>query len=186
VITVPNALTLLRLIAVPFFIFASWRGMYVLAFILFVSAALTYLIDGFVARRFNQRSRIGAILDPAADKIMMVAGYLFYTLNGAVPFRIPVWLTFVIFIRDFMIMAFAWLLYTRAHVKRFPPSWAGKTSTLLQAITLGFVIGVSSFVPQLRPVAEILFRVALLITLYSSWDYMRRADHLLDRPGATA
>ena len=185
-VTIPNILTLLRLIAVPFFIWASSRGMYVLAFVLFVSAALTDLIDGFVARRFNQRSRIGAILDPAADKIMMVAGYLFYTLSDDVPFRIPVWLTFVIFVRDFLIIAFAYLLYTRVHVTRFPPSWAGKTSTLLQAITLGFVIGVNSFVPAMRPVAEILFRVALLITLYSAGDYMRRADRLLDQAGARA
>ena len=185
-ITVPNLLTLLRLIAVPFFIVTSYHGMYVLAFVLFVSAALTDVIDGFVARAFDQRSRIGAILDPAADKIMMVAGYLFYTLNESVPFRIPVWLTFVIFIRDFLIIGFAYLLYTRVHVKRFPPSWAGKISTLLQAITLGFVIGVNSFTPRLREVAEILFRVALLITLYSSWDYLRRADRLLDRAGARA
>lgn len=185
-ITVPNALTLLRLIAVPFFLFASYRGMYVLAFVLFVSAALTDLIDGFVARAFNQRSRLGAILDPAADKVIMVAGYLFYTFFGAVPFRIPVWLTFVIFVRDFMIIVFAWLLYTRVHVERFPPSLAGKTSTLLQAVTLAFVIAVSSFLPQLRQATEILFRVALLITLYSSWDYLRRAERWLDRQRARA
>ena len=179
-ITVPNILTLLRLIAVPFFIFASYRGMYVLACVLFVSAALTDMIDGIVARAFNQRSRLGAILDPAADKVMMVTGYLFYTLSRRVPAPIPVWLTFVIFVRDFLIIAFAYLLYTRVHVKRFPPSWAGKTSTLLQAVTLGFAIGVNSFVPGLEPVAELLYRAALLVTLYSSWDYLRRGRLLLD------
>src|SRR5207253_6023829 len=67
-LTVPNALTLLRLAIVPVFLVASFRGDFTLAFILFVSAAATDVIDGFVARRFNQRSRLGAVLDPAADK----------------------------------------------------------------------------------------------------------------------
>src|SRR5438874_6938143 len=137
-LTVPNALTLLRLFLVPFFLIASIRGMFTTAFIIFVSAAVTDIFDGMIARRFNQRSRLGAILDPAADKTMLVCGYLFYTLYGNVPHvRIPAWLTFTVFIRDFMIILFAYLLWTRVKVKRFPPSWAGKLSTVLQATALG-------------------------------------------------
>src|SRR5947207_11892251 len=112
--TIPNVLTILSLIAVPAFIFASLRGHFTLAFILFVSAAFTDMFDGMIARRFNQRSRLGAILDPAADKIMLVCGYLFYTLDDNVPLvHIPGWLTFTVFIRDFMIALFAYLLWTR-------------------------------------------------------------------------
>src|ERR1044071_8291656 len=139
--TIPNVLTILRLIAVPIFIFASLRGHFVAAFILFVGAALTDMFDGMIARRFNQRSRLGAILDPAADKTMLVCGYLFYTLYDTMPLvRIPGWLTFAVFIRDFLIALFAYLLWTRLNVKRFPPSWAGKTSTVVQAIALGTTI----------------------------------------------
>ena len=186
-LTIPNLLTLLRLLAVPVFIFASLRGEFMLAFVLFVGAALTDMFDGMIARRFNQRSRLGAILDPAADKTMMVCGYFFYTVTNKLPVvALPVWLTFVVFVRDFLIICFAYLLYTRVHVKRFPPSWAGKASTVLQAGTLATVIAVNAFLPRLLPFAEILFRVALLVTLYSSWDYLRRGRRLLEEGFARA
>ncbi|HEX3579371.1 MAG TPA: CDP-alcohol phosphatidyltransferase family protein, partial [Thermoanaerobaculia bacterium] len=84
-LTIPNALTLLRLFAVPVFIYASFRGEYRIAFFIFAGAAVTDFLDGVIARRFNQRSRLGAILDPAADKTMMVCGYLFYTLRDGLP-----------------------------------------------------------------------------------------------------
>jgi phosphatidylglycerophosphate synthase len=134
-----------------------------------------------IARRFNQRSRLGAVLDPAADKTMMVAGYLFYTLRRGLPLvTIPAWLTFTVFIRDFLIISFAYLLYTRVRVTRFPPSVAGKVSTVVQASTLGTVIGVNAFVPQLLWLAQLLFEVTAVMTLISGWDYMRRAERMLD------
>lgn len=190
ILNIPNTLTLIRLLLVPVFIVASMRGWYTAAFVLFITAALTDIFDGIIARRFNMRSRIGAVLDPAADKTMMISGYLFYTLRDGLPVvRIPGWLTFVVFIRDILIVIFAYLLYTRVQVKRFPPSWLGKMSTVLQAGTLGTVIGVNSFVPQLLWLAELLFRVALVVTLYSGWDYLRRAERMLHhdilRPAAS-
>ena len=181
-LTVPNALTLLRLFAVPVFLFASFRGEYRLAFFIFVAAAFTDVLDGLIARRFNQRSRLGAILDPAADKTMMIGGYLFFTLRQGLPLGIPAWLTFTVFIRDFMIITFAYLLYTRIHVRRFPPSWAGKVSTVLQAVTLGAAIEVNAFGPALLPFLEILFRIALLATLFSAWDYLRKGKAMIAVP----
>jgi cardiolipin synthase len=177
--TIPNILTLLRLLLIPVFLLASFRGMFLAALIVFVTAALTDILDGLIARRLNQRSRLGAILDPAADKTMLVCGYLYYTLAGNVGVRIPGWLTFVVFIRDFWIAIFAYLLYTRVQVKRFPPSWAGKTSTVLQAVTLGTVIAVNGFAPRLVLFAELLFRLVLLITLFSAADYLRRGKRML-------
>ena len=176
--TIPNLLTLLRLFLVPFFLIASMRGAFTAAFVIFVSAAFTDVFDGMIARRFNQRSRLGAILDPAADKTMMVCGYIYFTLGRMPVVVIPGWLTFVVFIRDFLIMIFAYLLYTRVHVSRFPPSWAGKASTMLQAITLATTIAVNGFLPSFFPVLQVLFRVALVFTLFSSWDYLRRGERL--------
>src|SRR6266496_4225887 len=117
-LTVPNILTLLRLLAVPVFIMASFRGHYTLAFVLFVSAAVTDILDGAIARRFNQRSRLGALFDPAADETMMITGYVYYTLGYGLPVTIRIWLTFTVFMRDFLILSFAYLLYTRVRVKR--------------------------------------------------------------------
>jgi cardiolipin synthase len=186
-LTIPNILTLIRLIAVPVFLYASMRGELQLAFVLFVGAAFTDVFDGMIARRFNQRSRLGAVLDPAADKTMMICGFLFYTLYDHIPVvRIPEWLTFTVFIRDFLIVFFAYLLYTRVNVQRFPPSWAGKTSTVLQAATLGAVIGVNAFAPRLLWPVELMFRISLLATLYSSWDYLRRGRRMLEDGAAAA
>jgi len=178
-LNIPNALTLLRLLMIPIFLAASMRGMFLAAFVLFVTAAVTDIFDGMIARRFNQKSRLGAILDPAADKTMMICGYLYYTLGTNVGERIPSWLTFTVFARDFLIIMFAYLLYTRVRVKRFPPSAAGKISTLLQACTLGTVIGVNAFAPGMVWLAELMFRLALLLTLISGGDYIRRAKRML-------
>jgi cardiolipin synthase (CMP-forming) len=180
-LTIPNLITLLRLFLVPCFIWASIEGSYTVACSIFVFAAVTDILDGAIARRLNQRSRLGALLDPAADKLLMVSGYLFYTLSRSLPkVAIPQWLTFTVFVRDFLIVLFAYLLYTRVNVKKFPPSVAGKTSTVMQAITLGVVVGVNSFLPSWLPFAQFMFRAALLMTLYSAFDYIRRAGRMLD------
>jgi cardiolipin synthase (CMP-forming) len=177
--TIPNLLTLLRLLLVPIFLIVSVRGMFLAAFILFLTAAVTDILDGVIARRLNQRSRLGAVLDPAADKAMMVGGFLLYTLSASVPVRIPGWLTFVVLVRDFLIILFAYLLYTRVQITRFPPSWAGKASTVLQAAALAATIAVNAFAPVLLRLTELLFRAALLMTLVSAWDYIRRGKRML-------
>lgn len=177
---IPNILTILRLFLVPCFLVASMRGMYVTAFVIFVSAAVTDALDGMIARRLNVRSRMGAILDPAADKILMVCGFVYYTFADNLPVvRIPGWLTYTVFIRDFLIVFFVYLLWTRVRIQRFPPSMGGKFSTTLQATTMATAIGVNAFVPQLQPVVELLFRASVVITLASGWGYLRRAALLL-------
>jgi cardiolipin synthase (CMP-forming) len=154
--------------------------MYLAAFVIFVSAAITDVLDGMIARRLNQRSRIGALLDPAADKTLMVCGFVYYTFADRLPLaRIPGWLTFTVFIRDFLIALFAYLLYTRVQIKKFPPSIAGKASTVTQAVTLAAVIAANGFWPDIRGFAELLFRVSLVLTLFSGWDYLRRSEKLL-------
>jgi cardiolipin synthase len=183
---VPNILTLIRLILVPCFLAASMQRMYVAAFVIFVTAAVTDILDGALARRFNVRSRLGAILDPAADKTLMVCGFIYYTFAARLTVVIPGWLTFAVFIRDAFIALFAYLMYTRIHIKRFPPSVPGKISTLLQAITLAAVIGANGFAPGLLGLARIMFRLSLAMTLFAGWGYMRRASEMLETEGAVA
>lgn len=176
---IPNILTFARLLLVPCFIAVSFRGMYATAFVLFVTAAVTDILDGMLARRWNVRSKLGAFLDPAADKTLMVSGFLYYTLATLPVVGIPPWLTFTVFIRDVLIVFFVYLMYTRVHLTRFPPSVAGKTSTVLQAVTLAAAIGGNAFSPLLAQLATLLFRVSLVVTLYSGWDYMRRAARVV-------
>jgi cardiolipin synthase len=176
----PNLLTILRLVLVPCFLGASMQEMYTVAFAIFVTAAVTDILDGALARRLNVRSRVGALLDPAADKTLMICGFLYYTFAARVPLvRIPGWLTFTVFIRDFLILFFAYLMYTRIQITRFPPSVPGKISTLLQAVTLAAAIAVNGPLPMLLPFARVLFRASMLVTLFSGWHYLRRASKLL-------
>lgn len=177
----PNILTVMRLLLVPCFLGASIEGMYRTAFTIFVTAAVTDVLDGMIARRLDVRTRLGALLDPAADKTLMVCGFLYYTLASDLPLRsIPAWMTFTVFIRDVLIVFFAYLLYTRVHITRFPPSVAGKASTVLQAVTLAATVAVNGFLPVLARFVDVLFPVSLIVTLYSGWDYMRRAEKTLD------
>jgi cardiolipin synthase len=183
---IPNILTSLRLLLVPCFLGASMQRMYAVAFVIFVTAAVTDILDGWLARRWNVKSKFGALFDPAADKTLMVCGFLYYTFASELPRgAIPGWLTFTVFIRDFLIAFFAYLMYTRIRITRFPPSILGKASTVLQAVTLACVIAVNGFWPQLAPLAEVLFRVSLVTTLASGWGYMYRASRLLENDGLT-
>jgi cardiolipin synthase (CMP-forming) len=178
--TIPNILTMGRLLLVPCFLFASMKGMYTTAFVIFVSAAVTDILDGMIARRWNLRSRLGALLDPAADKTLMVCGFVYYTFADRLPVaNIPGWLTFTVFIRDFLIAFFAYLMYTRIQISKFPPTVFGKASTVLQAVTLAAVIAANAFAPGLQTLAEVLFRVSLVLTLFSGWHYLRRAERML-------
>jgi cardiolipin synthase len=175
----PNILTVARFVLVPCFLLASMQHRYAIALVIFVTAAVTDILDGMIARRMNLKSRLGALLDPAADKTLMVCGFLYYTFADGLRMAIPGWLTFAVFIRDFLIVFTAYLMWTRVQVTRFPPSVAGKASTVLQAITLAVVVAVNAFLPQLAWAVEVLFRISLLVTLFSGWGYLRRAAVLL-------
>jgi cardiolipin synthase len=172
---------------VPFFVAASMRHLYLTAFVIFVSAAVTDFFDGLLARKLNVKSRLGALLDPAADKTLMVCGFLYYTFASPLPrIAIPGWLTFTVFIRDVLIVLFAYLMYTRVHIKRFPPSILGKASTVLQAVTLACVIAANASATWIVTTTEILFRLSMLITVASGWGYLRRAALLIEDEAAPA
>jgi cardiolipin synthase len=179
--TVPNVLSLIRLALIPLFVWLSLEGRFTAAFFLFVGTALTDALDGWIARRFNQRSRLGTYLDPAADKMMLVTTYVVYTIPSVADPGLPFWLTFTVFIRDFTMVIFAYLLYTRIHVKRFPPNVAGKVSTIVQVVALAATIAANMFLaPIAAPLLWTFHRAALLMTLISGFLYIRKWDAVLD------
>jgi len=180
-LTVPNALTVLRLVAIPFFVVATLDGRYNLAFAIFVGAGVTDAFDGYIARKLNQKSFLGAFLDPAADKIMMFSAYILYTFRMVIEHRIPMWLTLTIFMRDILIVFFAYMLYTRIQIRRFQPSLAGKISTICQVTVVAGVIAANGVVRVIAdPLLPILIPAALIATLLSGFDYLRKARFILD------
>lgn len=133
---VPNALTLLRVFMVPAFVLAVVDERFALALALFGVAAVTDGLDGFIATRFNQCTEVGAYLDPVADKILLVAGYLVLTWKGHVGF----WLTTLVVSRDILIVGGAILYQMVTNALRMEPLWISKVNTLVQLIYLGCVL----------------------------------------------
>ena len=164
----PNLLTLLRLASVPFVVerilACDSRG----ALALFFLAAATDALDGLIARRFGQSSRLGAYLDPITDKIFLSATYL--ALAAAA--RVPWWLVALIFGRDLMIVCGAAVVYWRTGRRDFPPSVWGKASTFFQ-VALPVAI-------LLESRAEVVLLCAVVaLTTWSGIDYIRRGRAML-------
>ena len=101
--TIPNLITIFRLVLVPLVILAILQGAWLAAFVMFVIAGVSDGVDGYIARRFDMRSEFGAMIDPLADKALLIT--LFVTL--AVVGEIPTWIAVLVVFRDAMIvMAF--------------------------------------------------------------------------------
>jgi len=138
--TLANILTILRLIMIPFFVMAVIYGHADGAFYIFIVAGITDGLDGFIARFFNQKSVLGAFLDPMADKLLITSAFIVMAIpEPGIPYPIPVWLPILIISRDVLIVLLAAVLNMTFNVKHFPPSWAGKTTTFFQ---IAFIVGV--------------------------------------------
>jgi cardiolipin synthase len=141
VVTLPNALTLMRILAVPFFAIAVWYGQMPEACMLFVGAGLTDALDGYLARRFNQKTELGALLDPAADKLLITTALILLAFpKGCLVARIPPWVTILAISRDAVISLVALLTYDHLHSSRFRPSRLGKLTTLLELVAISLAL----------------------------------------------
>jgi cardiolipin synthase (CMP-forming) len=176
--TLPNALTLLRILLVPGIVASILSGQHALALVLFFSAAITDCLDGMLARRLNQLSRFGARLDPIADKLLMGATFLALAWTGAVPW----WLVAVVFGRDAGILLGAVLLMRVTPVRDFPPSFWGKASTFTQIATVVCWMVQNAYSTALTyGVAAFMLWPCAVMTLWSGVHYAWRAMKLARR-----
>lgn len=141
VFTIPNLLSVFRILLVPIFLWSVLNGRSWEAFLIFFIAGLTDLLDGFTARVWHQRSKLGTVLDPAGDKLLMAASYVVLTLpQVAGPNHIPLWLTVIVFARDLLIVAGAFIAFLSWHQGAFTPSILGKITTGCQVGTVFLVL----------------------------------------------
>jgi len=136
-VNLPNCLTLLRLVMAPFIVEAILSGRAGLALTLFVAAAWTDILDGMAARHFHAGTKVGAYLDPIADKCLLSG--VFLALAAAR--RIPWWVVYIIFGRDLYILLAALVMMQFTPIRNFPPSVWGKLSTFAQIVTVGVWMG---------------------------------------------
>lgn len=177
-ITLPNALTLLRILAIPFFAIAVWYGHHWHACILFAAAGFTDLLDGLIARTFNQRSDLGAILDPAADKLLMTTAFILMawrTQGMTAP--IPVWVAILAIMRDLVISFYAFASVDRLSDSKFHPSLLGKLSTAMQliAVSLGLLFNAIGYRPWMDPLLPEMYYAVAALVLASGIHYFMRA-----------
>jgi cardiolipin synthase len=146
VLTLANCLTVLRLILIPVFVTTIYYQRFLWALAIFFAAAVTDGLDGLVARSLNQKTQLGAILDPMADKLLLVTAFIVlslprFTLTPPIPF----WLTVTVISRDVFIVLGALVINIVTGFSRFRPSVPGKINTLVQLVTVIFFLCANAF-----------------------------------------
>ena len=171
-LTAANFVTLLRLILAPIVAADILHGHYGRAIILTFAAGFTDVIDGYLARRFGDTTKVGAYFDPIADKIMLSLIYIALGAAGAMPW----WMVAIVFGRDILIllMSLYGLLFTA--VRQFPPSVWGKLSTFFQIAAALVVMGDQDAIPV--PVTLAL-SLMVMTTVWSGVHYAWRGITLL-------
>jgi cardiolipin synthase len=168
-LTIPNLITLFRIILTPLFIIFLIQGNYRKALVVFILAGVSDLADGLIARTWHQKSRLGSYLDPLADKLLMAASFVTLSIYH----QIPSWLTVVVLSRD-VILAVGVVIFRLADIPLVVrPSLAGKWTTTFQLVTVGFVLlnKIWAFPPLVLPV---FFYVTGALTTISGLQYFYR------------
>jgi cardiolipin synthase len=170
----PNYITLARIVMVPFFIGLMIYHHYRIAVVVFLVACATDALDGMIARLKNQKTDLGAFLDPIADKLLIVSAFVTLVLRGI----LPVWLVMVVVSRDVILVLGSIVIYYTGHEFKARPSVIGKATTFLQllVVTLSLILkiyGIKS------PLMDILSWTAAGFTIASGVQYIARGTRIV-------
>jgi len=146
--TTANKVTILRMLLIPFFVVEALYYVKTgneifrfLATLAFATAAICDGVDGYIARHYNQRSELGAILDPIADKLLLVSGIVLFTFDNSPHFgSIPLWLTGTIIGRDLIILIGYGVIHATIGKVKVRPHFIGKIATVLQMICVIWIL----------------------------------------------
>jgi cardiolipin synthase len=166
--TVPNQITLLRLGFLPFFLILISYEHYRWALLVQVLAGLSDGIDGLLARSLNQRSSLGAVLDPIADKLLLSSSFLILAFKQ----KLAWWLTILVLSRDVLLLVVAAVIILIAGYRPFPPSVLGKFTTAFQII-LVFAVVLAAAYPDayLAILNRFLIYIVAALTVISGFHY---------------
>jgi cardiolipin synthase len=162
----PNLLSAARLLLAPYIFWLMWHREYGAVLVWFLLSGITDGVDGWIARRWNAQSRLGAMLDPIGDKLLLSGSFLVLAIDGAM----EKWLAILVF-------AAGVLLRSKKKVE-FPPSWWGKSSTVAQICYIVALVGhLGGFLPVILP--EIGKWCVVAFLAISSVDYARQGRKML-------
>jgi cardiolipin synthase (CMP-forming) len=145
ILTIPNLLSFLRMALIPVFASLLFYGRYEWALFVFFFAGVSDGFDGYIARRFNQSSSLGTIIDPIADKLLMTTAFIILSLPHVLPetnkhFPVPFWVTAAVIGRDVLIIVVAMAIFIMTGFRGFKPSIWGKISTFVQISAIGIIL----------------------------------------------
>lgn len=164
----PNTITVIRMLLVPVLVCLLLRGAFGGALWLFLAAGISDVLDGFIARRFNLGTRLGAILDPLADKLLVVSSVIVLARLG----HLPWWLALAIVGRDLLIVSGAIAFDFRSGRLEMAPSVPGKLNTFVQLALIFLVIGQAAELVQAARWLPALCGLAFLTTVVSGAHYV--------------
>jgi len=175
IFTVANQLTLLRMALTPVLVVLVISKEPIWAFVVFLVAGITDLLDGYIARHGHQRTKLGAMLDPVADKLMLGSSFVCLTWTSDLYLRIPVWLTIITLSRDVIIVASVAVVNLTLGHRVFQPSLLGKLCTASQVFTAGLVLFINCLSEAPREVSYI-FVITAALTVASALHYVYTAS----------
>jgi cardiolipin synthase len=168
-LSIPNLITLARILLVPVVVWAIASNQMLFAFLLFAAAGVSDAVDGFLAKRFGMASELGRYLDPLADKVLIVSIYVSLGVTDA----LPRWLVILVVSRDLLIVGgviFSWLIDKPVSVRPHPVS---KLNTAAQLLLVGLVLGALGFGFDAGWALIITMSVVATLTLASVGVYVR-------------
>jgi len=160
---------------VPLTIWLIFGERYGTAFWVFVGAGLSDALDGYLAKRFDRRTWIGAVLDPAADKAMLAGVYVSLGLAG----QLPLWLIALVVLRDFLIILGFFLIHAGAVPKQLDPLYISKVNTLVQITLVGLVLARLGLGIETGPETWLLIGATASTTVLSGVFYLVRWARVL-------
>jgi cardiolipin synthase len=169
-LSIPNLITLARILLVPVVIWAIAIGRMDIAFLLFLAAAISDLIDGYLAKSFGMATELGAYLDPLADKVMIVSIYVTLGVTGI----IPIWIVILVASRDFMIVGailLSWLVDRPVAIR---PHMVSKLNTAAQVAFAGLVLAARGFEFGAEPMLTLVMALVAVLTLLSVGLYLQK------------
>jgi cardiolipin synthase (CMP-forming) len=166
-VNIPNSLTLGRIILVPLVVWLIITHETFAAFLLFLAAGLSDAADGFLAKRYNWRSELGAYLDPIADKALLVSIYVTLGLAG----HLPVWLVIAVVSRDILIVGAVVLSWMLSRPLTMQPLLISKANTFAQIVLAGLILAELGLGLGLDPLVQLLIWVTGALTILSAAAY---------------
>jgi cardiolipin synthase len=180
VLTIANQLTLLRMLLIPAFVILVVYGHLGWALTVFVTAGITDALDGLIARRAGQKTSLGAWLDPAADKLLLVTTFVVLTLpNLGLTNRLPIWLTVLIISRDVVIVLTVAVVNLAIGPRTFRPSVFGKVATATYIVT-AVVAMLFNYLGYASVMVTAFVWASLTITIVSSLHYIWHASRIVN------